>query len=253
LGWGLAAVGAGACAGQAASFFYSGRLLARVGIGAERPDAARAGAILAAGTPIAVGSLWGLLYSQGNSLILRFTLGPEATGLFGASYRIVMESQVIPAVLSAAAFPLFSRLGDGRGGDLDGLLRRSRRLAAALLAICVTVAALLCWKAEWTLGFLYGRPEYVATAPLFAALAWVIPVTCMNVMLGDLVYALDGDRHALRIAVAVSVASLAGNLLAIPRWGIQGAAAVTIGSELLFLGLDLAVLRVLVARRRAAG
>lgn len=254
-GWGLPAVGLGVFLGEVAAWAWTGRCLARLGVRAKSAAGpSRAREIRRAGAPIAVGVLCGLVYHYANTLILRVLLGPESTGLYNAAYRIVVEFQVIPTVLSAAAFPLFARLGEADSGDVAGLLRRARRAAAALLAAGGAAAMLLAVFSGEVLRILYPvQPEFWTMATMLAVLAASVPLACLNVLLGDVLYALDGERTAVAIALTVAGMSLVANLLAIPRWGLWGACFVSVGAEALFLVLDLLAVRVLAGRRRRRG
>ncbi len=235
-GFGLPAVGLGVLAGEAVGFLVTGRILAGLGIAPAPADLSRAEKIRRAGTPIALGVVCGLVYAYGNTLILRTVLGPEATGLFSAPYRMVLEFQVLPAILGAAAFPVFSRLGGGGGEGVAGLLARGRKTAGVLLALGLAGAVLLSLFSREALAVLYWRqPAFREMDTMLAVLAWVIPVTCLNVILGDILYALDGERAALAIAAAVAGASLAANLVMIPRLGLWGACWTVVGAEILFL------------------
>lgn len=235
-GFGLPAVGLGVLAGEVAGFLVTGRALSGLGIPRVPADAARADRIRRAGNPVALGVACGLVYAYGNTLILRTVLGPEATGLFSAPYRMVLEFQVLPAVLGAAAFPVFSRLGGGGAAGVAGLLARGRKTAGVLLALGLAGAVLLSLFSREALAILYWRqPAFQEMDVMLSVLAWAIPVTCLNVILGDILYALDGERAALGVAASVAGTSLAANLFAIPRFGLWGACWTVVGAELLFL------------------
>lgn len=254
LGLGLPGIGLGVLAGEVAGRVVSARGLRRLGVARAPGDPERARAVRRAGNPIVLGILCGLVYAYGNTLIIRSLLGAEATGLFNAPYRMVLEFQVLPAVLGAAAFPVFARLGDGKRGDIDGLLSRARKTAACVLTVGLLGAGLLSVFAREALRLLYWKqPAFWEMDALLVVLAWAIPVTCLNVLLGDVLYALDGERTALAIAATVAGASLAANLVAIPRWGLWGACWTTLGAETLFLLLDVAAVRVLARRTRRGG
>ncbi len=253
-GWGLPSVGLGVLLGSLAGLLMSDYSLRRLGLPAHAGTSERARAILAAGRPIAYGVFCNLVYVHGSTLILRTFLGPEATGFFKVPHQMVLEFQVLPAIAGAAVFPLFSRLGgSGDEGDVAGLLRRARRAGLFLAGVGLAAAVGLSLAAGPLLHLLYSnQPEFWAMGPLLAVLAWVIPMTCLNVLLGEMLYALDGERAALRIALVVSAASLAANLFAIPRFGVWGACGVTLFAEALYFVLDLAVIRGRLRAARAA-
>jgi O-antigen/teichoic acid export membrane protein len=102
---------------------------------------------------------------------------------------------------------------------------------ALLLTVAGTAAAGVL------LPLVYGTADDYAPAVLpFRLLMLALPAMFLYLLSGHTLYALGRQRRVTVAMVAVGAANIALNLLAIPRWGIVGAAGVALLSECLLAG-----------------
>jgi len=173
-----------------------------------------------------------------DSLLVNAFAGDDQTGLYGAAYRILLALHFIPAVY-----------GDALARSMSQLARTNRDTLAWIYsrAVChLTVAALPLAVfglvgSRAVLEALYGEPYGDADAALalllvsvvFAFPAWIAATTA---------YAAGPERRMVAVVAAAFTLNVAANLVAIPAWGIEGAAAVTVVTEALMLALLILVL-----------
>jgi len=154
----------------------------------------------------------------------------EATGIYGAAYRLVDFSFTPVASVLVASYPNFFRVGaDGIAATLRYI--RPLILRAFGYATFLAVALLLC---AGVVPLILGR-EYRLTAEALRWLAVLPLLKAVHLFLAD---ALTGVGYqALRTAIGVSVAvfNVCINLWIIPRYSWRGAAWSSIASDLLLL------------------
>lgn len=128
-----------------------------------------------------------------------------------------------------ALFPMFARQAIG---DRQALLRGYRLTVRLLLLLSIPLAAgLTVWAAE-AIRLLSG-PAYVAAgAPALRLLIWFAPLSYVNGVAQYVLIALDRQSTITWAFLVTAIFNLAVNLLAVPVWGINAAAAVTVVSEL---------------------
>ena len=173
-----------------------------------------------------------------DSLLVNAFEGDDQTGLYGAAYRILLALFFIPTVYDAALTRSMSQLAITNREALGWIYSRAFcHLTVAVLPIAVFGLV----GSGALLQTLYGEPYADAAAALalllvslvFAFPAWIAAATA---------YAAGAERRIVAIAAASFIVNIAANLVAIPAWGIEGAAAVTVITEGFTLALLVSVL-----------
>jgi O-antigen/teichoic acid export membrane protein len=161
----------------------------------------------------------------------------EATGIYGAAYRIVDVSFTPVAAVLVAAFPTFFRVGaDG----ISAALRYVKPLIFRALGYAALVAVGLLIGARMVPLILGG--EYRLTVE---ALRWLAVLPVLKAVHSFLADALTGAGYqALRTAISAGAAvfNVLVNLWIIPAYSWRGAAWSSIASDaLLVCGMGTAV------------
>jgi O-antigen/teichoic acid export membrane protein len=161
----------------------------------------------------------------------------EATGIYGAAYRIVEVSFTPVAAVLIAAFPNFFRVGaDG----ISAALRYVKPMIFQALGYAALVALGL-WISAGIVPLILGQ-EYRLTVE---ALRWLAVLPLLKAVHSFLADALTGTGHqALRTAITASVAvfNVLVNIWVIPAYSWRGAAWSSIASDtLLICGIGTAV------------
>jgi O-antigen/teichoic acid export membrane protein len=165
-------------------------------------------------------------YANLDTLILSVLRSAEEAGLYSAPYRTFLALNVVGTFAAYAYLPLVAR-GVEHGGDEEA--RSLIRISSGLRGLCaysLIVLGVVELVSEDLLGLLFGaRFETVSRA--FIILCIAIPWYSIAFPVGySLIARNQGRRFLLGAAYAGSL-SLSLNLVFIPAFGVEGAAAAT--------------------------
>ncbi len=189
----------------------------------ERP---RVAALLRYGTPLALGGFLNIAVLRIDAVMLQAMKGPAAVGMYGVAYRFFESLLFVTWALSVASLPRIIRGGAGERSS-----RTFELTASAIVAVYLPIAVGALFTAEWVVVTLFSeqyRPASSAVAWLTGAVVFY-GVAHLSRMAS---IGLGRRREIAWIAVAVLAVNLVGNLIAIPRYGFVGAAAVMFVTEL---------------------
>jgi O-antigen/teichoic acid export membrane protein len=164
-----------------------------------------------------------------DSVLVHHYKGDDETGLYGAAQRLLLVLYVIPAVYSAALTRSISYLASADIGAASWLHARAIS-HLAVIAVPLGAAGLVCSQAvlETLYGTPYGEAD-VALAILLISLVFAFP-TWIAVTTA---YALGLERAVVGVLGCAVAVNLAANLVVIPLWGKEGAAAAALAAEAL--------------------
>jgi O-antigen/teichoic acid export membrane protein len=201
-------------------------LMTRVKLGHPTFDLARTPAEGGEGFCISLSKSAATIYNDIDKTMLARLGTLEATGIYGAAYRLVDVSFAPVAALLIAAYPNFIRAGTG---GISATLRYAKPLIAHALSYAGLISIALFAGAgivPWVLG-----GEYRSTVE---ALRWLAILPVLKVVHFFLSDALAGaDRQGLKalIHVGVAVFNVLLNLWIIPAYSWRGAAWSSIASD----------------------
>jgi O-antigen/teichoic acid export membrane protein len=161
----------------------------------------------------------------------------EATGIYGAAYRLIDVSFVPISSLLWAAYPNFFRAG---AGGISAALNYAKPLALRALAYAATICAILLVSANLVPRIL--GPDYAPTAEALRWLA-VLPVfKSLHYFLSDTLTGSGYQAVRTSLQAGVAVFNVLINLWLIPAYSWRGAAWSSIASDgLLLCGVATAV------------
>lgn len=190
------------------------------------------GEVLRASLPLAINGALALVALRVELLVIFWARGPWEAGLFGAAVKIVESLNGVPAAIAAGAMPALTREAIGQA---PGNAVRSRT-AVTVALLAVPAAAGLALLAPGALSIL--GADYVAAAPALRVLAFAVVALFTNVVLLHSLIAAGRASWLPRLtAVRVAFACVAA-AVAIPRWGVVGAAGGVLAAEALLLVLS---------------
>ena len=179
------------------------------------------------------------VYLRTDQVMIEAMLGDRAAGQYGQAYRILEALGLLPAVVvQASLFPRLSRLaGGGSGVTYRRLLAK---VGGGLAAVAVGVAAVLWAVSEPLILWLTGDPAFAPAGDALGVLAWTFPFTCVKDVL--FISFLAQRRHGPAVALfgAAVLLNVGLNAAAIPAYGIVGASAVPLATEVFVVGAFLA-------------
>ena len=177
--------------------------------------------------PAGVSMALASVYFYVDAAMLRPMAGEVAVGHYRAAYSIMTFALMVPVLFSQVVFPVYSRLWSRGAAGLAPFHQRTLRLLYTLgLLVSVSVPQL---RAD-IMAVVYEPPFATASTCLGVLFVAVVLVFCAypHVML---LLASGHQRTMMWISGSAALFNVVANLWAIPRHGIEGAAATTVATE----------------------
>ena len=172
--------------------------------------------------PIGVAFLLFILLMRLDVTLLSFIAGEEEVGLYAAAYRLVESTQFVAWSLSAAMMPWLARTAAG------GLTRGYELALKAMNAVLLPLSLVFVLFAKPLIDLLYGAAYEPAVLPL-QLLGLTSALYGMQTLASTTLIARNSPGTFGRLVGVVVVLNLSANLIVIPRYGADGAAAVALG------------------------
>ena len=191
------------------------------------------------------GFLW-QISARIDILLVSFMMGTAAAGLYHTAYRVVTAILWIPRFASLALFPFITRTH----AESPNRLRTSYRRALGSIALIALPAAVgLLWTAPRLIQLLFGEGFGDSVFVLRILSLLVFTASFVKIMS---VYLLAARREEalLRHQWKVALVTVAGTLILVPRYGIEGAAVAICIAQALLLVLFSLELKEVVGRPR---
>ena len=171
------------------------------------------------------------VYFRLDTLLVSAFRDYDEVGLYSLSYRIVELIGILPAIVMTSVFPL-----------LSSYLKEDRERAAhtvdaagdLFIALGVPIAAGGLIVAP-ELVTAIGGDEFAGAADALRLLLFAIALAFVSGLFGHALIAGGRQTSALKLGLTALGFNLALNLVLIPAWGIEGAAAVAVASEVLLV------------------
>lgn len=176
-------------------------------------------------------TLFALVYLRADSVILGVVKNHRAVGLYTAAYTIVGAVQIIPYQIAQAVTPVFARTHAGDRVRFEQAWQDSVRIVLLLSLPMALVTTIL---AAGLLRIPYGA-NYTPASAALAVLVWAAPLSAVNSIAASALYGAGRERWPAVFSGIAVVVNLGLNVWAIPHYGIVGAAAVTVATEIAVL------------------
>ena len=200
------------------------------------------GQILKEAVPFAVINILITIYHRSDMVLLSKlpiagASNEVAVGLYSASYKFVDTLQMVPAIVTGAAFPLFSRLYFKNKTKFYATFQKILRYLV-ILGIPMAVGTTLL--AEPIIKLAYGA-SFLPSAASLRILIWAASIIFVNSLFASVLTSM-GRMKVLVVVIGGNVLfSLTSNFILIPAWGLGlsfiGASLTTLLTEILGLSL----------------
>ena len=199
-----------------------------------RWNGAAAMPVFRAAVPLVLHALLALLVFNSDLILLRTFRDAATVGLYAAAYTLVSFLSNLGVTYGTSLLPTLTRLVSDRAGMVELYHRSLVQAAAATLPLAVGGALVAGGMVELVFGEAYGA----SVRPLAILLA-TVPAVWVRVAAQMALVTAGRQRDVLTVTVIAAIVTVIGGLAAIPRWGMIGAAVVTLAAELLRLVLTL--------------
>jgi O-antigen/teichoic acid export membrane protein len=204
---------------------FRGRLHGRVTLSRDVTEALR---FLKIALPIAGIGVAGVVYDRLDVILLSRLSTSEAVARYAVPYSLVQLTWIVPSVISAAFYPVFSGV---MKADVAEAKRLFLLVVRAFLFLSVPISLLLAVAAPTLVPFVFGA-RYDSSAAVLAILVWTSVLGFQNYVLWYALLAIHKESSVLWIQLAGLIVNAATNAVLIPHYGAKGAAVALVISDL---------------------
>lgn len=190
------------------------------------------------GSPLFLSSVMVNIQAYADGLIVRWLRGAGDLGIYAAANQHFILAAGMLSLLNRVLYPSLCQSAE-RGREMALAVRRSVNLNVAVMSLAglgLAVAAPMIVR-----GVL--QPEYRRALPVLLILSLGLPLVGLGAGYGRALLALGSEgRFTLALTVGALVDILL-NIVAVPRWGIEGAAGATVLSYAALAGANMILYR----------
>ncbi|HET7077835.1 MAG TPA: flippase [Chloroflexia bacterium] len=234
LGWGAPGLGAASLLTTTATAFLFYRLLRRDFFAPTlRWQTGAVRQMLVVAFPLMVNGLLMFIFFRFDSFIINH-YRPQDVPIYEAAYKFINVTQILPPIVVLAFFPAMARAAIH---DRAALARHYRMAVKLMLLMALPmVAGTVVLAGPLITIFTLGKPGYLPYAAwALAILICYLPFSFINGVTQYVLIALNRQGRLTWVIGAAALFNIGANLLAVPAFGIYGAAAVTVLTELVLL------------------
>lgn len=180
-------------------------------------------------------TLFAIACVRADSVMIGVIKNREAVGIYTAAYTILAALEIIPWQIAQAITPVLARTFNSDRSSFDSSWQDGVRV---VLLFSLPAALVTSFFASGVLELFYGS-KFNSGATALAILVWFAPVSVFNAIVAAVLYAARRELWPTVASGIGVVVNLGVNLWAIPAYGIKGAAAVTVATELVVLFIQL--------------
>lgn len=184
--------------------------------------------ILSSAWPYAILGMFGSIIINTDIIIIGWLKSARDVGLYSAVQKPIQILYVLPALFSSAILPVMARLAEKDSLKFGQILEKS---IVFILLVGMPLAIETIFFSENIIELLFGK-EYLAATTSLQILALTIIIVFPATIIGNAVLAYDMQRKMLPILIVCATGNIALNYILIAPFGIAGAAAATVFSQL---------------------
>lgn len=187
--------------------------------------------ILKSSLPIALVAVIGVLLTQIDIIMLGFFKTEKEVGIYSAAQKIIILLYVLPAIISSASFPLFSRLAFKNEKEKIKTTLEKISILNLLLAIPLTLGGIIL--SSQIIQFIYGNDFLESQLPFRILILTILPIFLGNIWI-NLILAYNLQKKLAKNTFIGSILNVILNSLLIPFFSILGASIATVISQITY-------------------
>ncbi|MDD5729775.1 MAG: flippase [Candidatus Omnitrophica bacterium] len=174
--------------------------------------------------PLALSSIFVMIYLRIDQVMLFQMKGAESVGYYAPAVRLTEVFNILPAAFTSSLFPLFSRYFVTSGDSLNKTFALS---AKYLMAIIIPVATLVTLTADKIIVLFYGK-ALEPSVPALIFLMWSVVFTFAGALNNKLLISVNKQWIDFAFTSTAAIINIGLNLILIPKYNFTGAAAATL-------------------------
>lgn len=179
--------------------------------------------LLRGGLKLHLNAIGTYLFTQANILILNHYRSSNETAWFQLGVQILSAIQIIPLAVSTVTYSLVSKHGP------DGAWPQQRKLLLEVLALTMAAGGVAYFVAPWVVPFVFGKP-FAPAVPILRILLLSIAGMTLSIVMASQWISRGLFVQAAGLTLLIGALTVLGNYIAVPRYGMYGAAWVTVGT-----------------------
>jgi O-antigen/teichoic acid export membrane protein len=195
--------------------------------------------LVIAAAPFALTELFSLINFRIDQIMLSFMTTDALVGIYSASYKIIDILAVVPNMLLASLYPVFSSYFSTN----KAAFHKSFNLAIRYVTIMSFPIVIGVYMLANQLVYLLYGSEYMDAVPVLRLLIFISLVSFINTPLFVVLNAMGKQKITMINTAFTALVNITMNAILIPILSIKGAAIATIASEITFLALSMYQLR----------
>ena len=184
--------------------------------------------LLKSAWPMVLSGIAGMLLTRIDQVMIKHFLGAHQLGLYGAAAKIYEAWIVLPFILSISMLPLITKLKSGAPAAYE---QKLTWLFTVTFWASVFFALVTSLAGEWIILLLFGD-GFAGTGRALAILVWASALSAFGFMSARYLVVEGMERKIARRNWTAVMINIPLNLVLIPEFGIEGAAAATLISLL---------------------
>jgi len=180
--------------------------------------------LLKEAVPIAIASVFTVVYFKIDVLMLSFLRGDAEVGFYSAAYRLTDALVFLPAAFTTSTFPLMSKYFKD---SFDSFSFAYARTFKYLFAAGLLIAVLVTFASEKIILTFYG-PEYQKSVIALQILIWATAITFISVLISSTCVSSGNQQIISKTAILAAFLNVILNMVLIPSTGYVGAAVATV-------------------------
>lgn len=185
--------------------------------------------ILSVAWPIGLLGVLGAIMINTDMVMLGWWLDAEQVGYYSSAQKIIQLLYIIPTLFASAAFPIFTRLYSANPDRFKQVLEK---MVSASIGIALPIAIGGVLFANEVISLFYGA-EYLPASLTFGILTSTVVIVYPSVVITNALFAINEQKRFVTFVLVGAITNAFFNALLIPRFGIEGAAFATLGSQIL--------------------
>ena len=185
--------------------------------------------ITIASIPFALTSLFSLIISSIDMVMITNMVGSYANGIYSAAYKLTSVFVTFYGVYSAVVFPVMSRFFKNEKNLLFVSFEKSVKY---LMLIFIPLSFATMVYSQDIIILFFGK-EYLASSNALSILMWTVSITILCGVCSNLLNAAHKEKYVTLILMASAIFNAITNLFIIPKYSYIGAAITTITTDIL--------------------
>ena len=185
--------------------------------------------ITIASIPFALTSLFSLIISSIDMVMITNMVGSYANGIYSAAYKLTSVFVTFYGVYSAVVFPVMSRFFKNEKNLLFVSFEKSVKY---LMLIFIPLSFATMVYSQDIIILFFGK-EYLASSNALSILMWTVSITILCGVCSNLLNASHKEKYVTLILMASAIFNTIANLIIIPKYSYNGAALTTITTDII--------------------